>query len=53
MNYRWAIGGGLFGLALDDTLKAFDLHWLVWPVVGALAVLALTGSLIAQRRQRR
>lgn len=52
-NLRYLIGGGLFGWFFDDILKALGLHWLAWPVVGALAIFALGGILVAERRRSR
>lgn len=53
VNLRYWIGGALFGWFFDDLLKALGLHWLAWPVTGALAVFALAGTIIVSRRQSR
>jgi hypothetical protein len=41
------------GFVIYDVLTATGLHWLVWPVVAALAAFVLGGSLIRRRRARR
>lgn len=53
VNLRYWIGGWIGGVVILDTLDALGLHWLVWPVVAALTVFVLVGSLIVLRRGRR
>lgn len=42
--------GALFGLILDDVLRATGLHWLVWPLIGGLGITALVITFFMRRR---
>lgn len=45
--------GAAAGFVLDDLLRAAGMHWLVWPVVGAFAMISAVTGIVVRRRARR